>query len=47
MAGVGMASCETWTSTRNGQEAIPEEQWVLGFLTDIAAATRGGAAALC
>ncbi len=40
--GVGTAPCEMWTAARKGPRATSAkyEQWVLGYLSGVAAATR-------
>ena len=36
-AGVGLASCGSWTAGRAQDTSFSEEQWVLGFLSGVAA----------
>jgi hypothetical protein len=39
--GAGRGSCGTWTVDRRTQQAMPEEQWVLGFIAGQADLSQG------
>jgi len=41
VAGLGLAPCQDWTAARGAQTAAPYEQWVIGFVSGVSAASPG------
>jgi hypothetical protein len=41
VAGLGLAACQEWTAARQAQTAAAYEQWMIGFVSGVSAASPG------